>query len=155
MPRIARRLPRRQTGFTLLEVLVAFVLAAIGIVALIQAFAGGLRNLRKMDEYVVAAMVADIAADSTLTRVDELTRRWGMNVRRLQRLFADYVGASPKWVIRRYRMQEAAARAAAAPVDWARLAFDLGYSDQAHLTRDFTEHFGMPPGRYLAANTPG
>ena len=51
--------PRTQTGFTLLEVLVAFVLAAIGIVALIQAFAGGLRNLGKMDEYVMAAMVAE------------------------------------------------------------------------------------------------
>jgi len=59
VPRIAHRLPRRQTGFTLLEVLVAFVLAAIGIVALIQAFAGGLRNLGKMDEFVMAAMVAE------------------------------------------------------------------------------------------------
>jgi general secretion pathway protein I len=59
MPRIAHRSSRRQSGFTLLEVLVAFVLAAIGIVALIQAFAGGLRNLGKMDEYVMAAMVAE------------------------------------------------------------------------------------------------
>ena len=59
MPRIAHRLPQRQTGFTLLEVLVAFVLAAIGIVALMQAFAGGLRNLGKMDEFVMAAMVAE------------------------------------------------------------------------------------------------
>ena len=56
---VVTRSPHRQGGFTLLEVLVAFVLAAIGIVALIQAFAGGLRNLRKMDEYVVAAMVAE------------------------------------------------------------------------------------------------
>lgn len=59
MPRIPHRLAQRQTGFTLLEVLVAFVLAAIGIVALIQAFAGGLRNLGKMDEIVMAAMVAE------------------------------------------------------------------------------------------------
>jgi general secretion pathway protein I len=59
VPRIPHRLPQRQTGFTLLEVLVAFVLAAIGIVALIQAFAGGLRNLGKMDEFVMAAMVAE------------------------------------------------------------------------------------------------
>jgi AraC-like DNA-binding protein len=33
------------------------------------------------------------------------------------------------------------------------VAASLGYSDQAHLTRDFTASFGMPPGRYLAANT--
>ena len=59
MPRVRVAFPSRQSGFTLLEVLVAFVLAAIGIVALLQAFAGGLRNLGKMDEYVQAALVAE------------------------------------------------------------------------------------------------
>jgi hypothetical protein len=46
-------------------------------------------------------------------------------------MFAEYVGASPKWVIRPYQMQDAAAHAAAGKVAWARLAADLGYSDQA------------------------
>jgi phosphoglycerate dehydrogenase-like enzyme len=35
------------------------------------------------------------------------------------------------------------------PVDWAALASDLGYADQAHLTRDFTATIGVPPSRYL------
>lgn len=70
-------------------------------------------------------------------------------MRRLQRLFAEYVGASPKWVLRRARLHEAAARAeAGAGVDWAVLAADLGYADQAHLTRDFAAAVGAPPGRY-------
>jgi len=56
---VTRPPARGQSGFTLLEVLVAFVLAAIGIVALIHAFAGGLRNLGRMDEYVQAALVAE------------------------------------------------------------------------------------------------
>jgi AraC-like DNA-binding protein len=75
-----------------------------------------------------------------------------MPVRRLQRLFAEYVGAPPKYVLRRARLHEAAARAddaaSGAGVDWAALAADLGYSDQAHLTRDFTAAVGAPPGRY-------
>jgi AraC-like DNA-binding protein len=33
-------------------------------------------------------------------------------------------------------------------VDWAALAADLGYADQAHLTRDFTATVGVPPSRY-------
>jgi AraC-like DNA-binding protein len=37
-------------------------------------------------------------------------------------------------------------------VDWARVAADLGYSDQAQLTRDFTATFGLSPGRYVQAN---
>ncbi|SHM44780.1 AraC family transcriptional regulator [Actinacidiphila paucisporea] len=97
----------------------------------------------------VAELVETITARPQLFRVDELARELGMPVRRLQRLFAEYVGASPKWVLRRARLHEAAARAdEGAGVDWAVLAADLGYADQAHLTRDFTAAVGSPPGRY-------
>lgn len=120
-----------------------------GMVALVEAFLSARRPPPDPTVDLVAALVADVAADATLTRVDVLARRWGMGVRQLQRVFADYVGASPKWVIRRYRMQEAAARAAAVErVDWARLAFDLGYSDQFHFSRDFTATIGRPPSGY-------
>ena len=33
---------------------------------------------------------------------------------------------------------------------WGSLAADLGYADQAHLTRDFTATLGVPPSRYAA-----
>lgn len=70
-------------------------------------------------------------------------------VRRLQRLFAEYAGVSPKWVMRRARLHEAAERAGrGAHVDWAALSADLGYADQAHLTWDFTATIGVPPARY-------
>ncbi|MEO3767106.1 helix-turn-helix domain-containing protein [Streptomyces sp. B8F3] len=101
-----------------------------------------------------AAVVARIAAEPGLLRVDQVAAGAGMSVRRLQRLFAEYVGASPKWVLRRARIQEAAARAdAGAALDLAALAADLGYADQAHLTRDFTATVGAPPSRY-AEGTP-
>jgi len=101
---------------------------------------------------LVGAMVATIAADPAVTRVDALARQLGVGVRRLQRLFADYVGVGPKWVIRRYRLHEAAARAAdGGDLDWVGLAADLGYSDQAHLIRDFTAMVGVPPARYAKA----
>jgi AraC-like DNA-binding protein len=38
-------------------------------------------------------------------------------------------------------------------VDWAVLAADLGYADQAHLTRDFTATIGVPPARYVTFAT--
>jgi hypothetical protein len=50
-------------------------------------------------------------------------------------------GRSPA-ATRRYRLHEAIARAADGPVDWATLAADLGYRDQAHLVRDFTATVG-------------
>jgi AraC-like DNA-binding protein len=96
-----------------------------------------------------ASLVERIVADPSLRRVDELACASGLTIRRLQRLFAEYVGVSPKWVMRRARLHEAAARAdSGEPVDWAGLAADLGYADQAHLTRDFTATIGVPPTRY-------
>ena len=47
------------------------------------------------------------------------------------------------------RLHEAAGRAdGGEPVDWAALARDPGYADQAHLTRDFAATIGVPPSRY-------
>jgi AraC-like DNA-binding protein len=96
-----------------------------------------------------------VEGDRTLRRVDDLARALGLSRRSLQRLFADHVGLGPAHVIRRYRLQEVAAAATdGGEVDWARLALDLGYSDQAHLVRDFTAQVGTSPARYAAAGSP-
>lgn len=97
----------------------------------------------------LADLVEEIAERRELTRVAQVADLAEMGVRRLQRLFADYVGAGPKWVIQRFRLQDAAARAAvSAPVDWAGLAAELGFADQAHLTRAFTATIGTSPAAY-------
>ena len=94
-------------------------------------------------------LVAGVAADPTISRVDRLAAAAGLGVRTLQRLFAEHVGLGPKWVIRRYRLQEVVARLeAGGPVDWADLAATLGYADQGHLSRDFADLFGEPPTWY-------
>jgi AraC-like DNA-binding protein len=99
----------------------------------------------------VAGIVERITADPGLRRVAALTEVAGMTERRLQRLFAEYVGVSPKWVMRRARLHEAALRAeTGADVDWPALALDLGYADQAHLVRDFTATLGVSPARYAS-----
>ncbi|MFG2087440.1 MULTISPECIES: DUF6597 domain-containing transcriptional factor [unclassified Spirillospora] len=97
----------------------------------------------------VAGMVEAIIADPALFRVDQAADALHVSVRTLQRLFAEYVGASPKWVLRRARLHEAASRAdQGVHIDWAALAGDLGYFDQSHLTRDFTATVGVSPARY-------
>jgi AraC-like DNA-binding protein len=106
----------------------------------------------------VAELAELITRDQSLCRVAQLAEVSGLTERRLQRMFADYVGVSPKWVMRRARLHEAALRAEAggsAAVNWAALAAELGYSDQAHLTRDFTATIGVPPTRYAAGEPAG
>lgn len=97
-------------------------------------------------------LVAQILAEPELTRVEELARRAGLSTRSLQRLFGSYVGVSPKWVIRRYRLHEAVARLdAGRAVDLPRLAIELGYFDQAHFIRDFKQLVGRTPAAYARA----
>ncbi|MFG3716221.1 DUF6597 domain-containing transcriptional factor [Streptomyces massasporeus] len=101
-------------------------------------------------------LVRHIRADRTVRRVGDFARAEGLSVRALQRLFATCVGVSPKWVILRYRIHEALEQAGTRDdIDWAGLAADLGYADQAHLVRDFTATVGVPPTAYAAETRAG
>jgi AraC-like DNA-binding protein len=97
----------------------------------------------------IDAMVACVSGDRSVIRVDQVVERFGLNKRTLQRLFKQYVGVTPKWVIKRFRLHEAAERLAAGEdVDVPRLAIELGYFDQAHFIKDFKSIVGQSPGQY-------
>ncbi|HEY7593206.1 MAG TPA: helix-turn-helix domain-containing protein [Actinophytocola sp.] len=101
---------------------------------------------------VIGGIVHALLYDRTITRVEEVCERFDMRPRTLQRLFQRYVGVSPKWVLRRYRLHEAAARLAeGTDTTWADVAADLGYFDQSHFIRDFTRAIGMTPVAYAEA----
>ena len=122
--------------------------------ALVDAFLADRLPEEPQPSEATTVIAERIATDRSLLRVDKLAVECGTSMRQLQRRFADQVGVSPKWVIQRYRLHEAAETAAAGgDVDWARLAVDLGYSDQAHLVRSFTRAIGVPPDRYARENS--
>jgi len=100
----------------------------------------------------ITRIIDRIIADRDITTVDGLVERLNLNRRTLQRLFSRYVGVGPKWVIRRYRLHEAAERVATCDVvDWPALALDLGYFDQAHFIKDFKAIVGKAPADYAKA----
>lgn len=101
-----------------------------------------------------AELVATVDAEPAIRRVEQLAEHAGLGVRALQRFCAEWIGIGPKQLIRWARLHEAAGRAAAGPVDWAALAAELGYADQAHLVRDFRRVVGEPPARYARAAGP-
>jgi AraC-like DNA-binding protein len=144
----------RLFGLAADEACAAVLNADVDDAAMIEAATRLLRGFLPAPDPVVdrvADLVKRITDDPELRRVAQLAELSGLPERRLQRMFADYVGVSPKWVMRRARLHEAALRVEAdgpASVDWAMLAADLGYADQAHLTRDFTSTLGVPPSRY-------
>ncbi|MCW0215730.1 MAG: helix-turn-helix domain-containing protein [Pseudonocardia sp.] len=101
---------------------------------------------------LVGGIVAALLRDRSTSRVEDVVERFGIAPRTLQRLFARYVGVSPKWVLRRYRLHEAAARLAEEQDrPWAEVAAELGYFDQSHFIRDFTAAIGLTPVAYAQA----
>jgi len=83
-----------------------------------------------LDETSVLAgqLVDRIFTEPEIRTVDDLTKLARIGKRSLQRIFREYVGVSPKWVIRRYRLHELVERLHAGErMDGAALATELGY----------------------------
>ncbi len=101
------------------------------------------------------AVVEWIETTPEARRVEDVTSRFGLSERALQRLCRNRVGLGAKWIIQRRRLHEAVGLLrdrATGPRDvdaLARIAVDLGYADQAHFTRDFRAVTGMTPGRFV------
>ena len=110
-----------------------------------------LDHLPRADAWVarLSGLLARIAQDTGITQVEHVVAMTGLSKRSLQRQFKKYVGVGPKWVIQRYRLHEVLAQIQAGKaLNWADLAMELGYFDQAHLTRDFRRLVGMTPRAY-------
>jgi transcriptional regulator GlxA family with amidase domain len=91
-------------------------------------------------------------ASSPGVSVEEIAAQQAVSVRTLQRAFHQYVGVSPKWVLRRIRMWEAVDRIAEGRYEsFASLAHELGYFDQSHFAHDFRNQTGFWPRRYERA----
>lgn len=80
-------------------------------------------------------------------RVESVAERLGVTSRHLRRAFTESVGIGPKEFARSVRLQRAM-RSAATSSDWARIAADAGYYDQAHLIGDFRQLVGLTPGAF-------
>ncbi len=88
-------------------------------------------------------------ADSGLA-IREVAREAGLSQRRFIQLFAREVGMSPKLFcrVRRFRQALETVRQTAVP-NWAQVAVDCGYYDQAHLINDFRSFSNLSPTEYV------
>ena len=99
--------------------------------------------------------MAFVEGDSEVTRVAQVCERFGLSERALQRLVHRRLGLTPKWLIQRRRLQEAAERLRAGPQSLGEVAAILGYADQAHFTRDFARVTALTPGQFAARHASG
>ncbi len=81
----------------------------------------------------------------------QLAERAGITERRLHRRFLAAVGYGPKLLQRVLRFQAFLAACGPADQGLARLAFETGYADQAHLSREAQALAGMTPAQLRTA----
>jgi AraC-like DNA-binding protein len=102
---------------------------------------------------LLTALVDRIRDDDRLHRVEQVMQHSPWSARTTQRVFRRYVGVPVKWVLCRYRLQQAALEIESHPgIDHADLAVRLGWYDQAHFINDFRTMLGSTPGEYAAAH---
>ena len=101
----------------------------------------------------LTALVDRMRDDDRLHRVEQVMQLSPWSARTTQRVFQRYVGVPVKWVLCRYRLQQAALEIESHPgVDFADLAVRLGWYDQAHFINDFRSMLGSTPGEYAQAH---
>jgi AraC-like DNA-binding protein len=98
----------------------------------------------------VNELVAFVEQRPDVTRVAQLCAETGLSERSLQRLVHRRLGLTPKWLVQRRRLQEAAERLRSRTTTLAEVAAALGYADQPHFSRDFARVTGMTPGEFAA-----
>jgi len=85
--------------------------------------------------------------------IEIVRSRTGYGAKRFIELFREATGLTPKFYSRLRRFQrvlEHASCSGGSP-DWARIAAESGYTDQAHLTHEFRSFSGITPGVYRPA----
>ena len=98
----------------------------------------------------VQTLLDTIKNESNIFKVEQLAERANLSPRTLQRYFQQYIGLSPKRLIRKYRLHQAIEALDANNTCILDVVEQLEYTDQAHLIRDFKEIVGKTPKQYLA-----
>jgi AraC-like DNA-binding protein len=120
--------------------------------ALERALTDRLRSRQPPNRTVDAAVGAILRARGNLS-IASLAPALGVTRQYLARAFALHVGVPPKTFARIARVRRVLAEArAAAAVDWATLALDAGYYDQAHLAGDVKELTGRTPTEWVGVS---
>lgn len=103
------------------------------------------------DKHIVARFAWDEMQTGSITKLDELSARLGLTLRRLEQVFQDTFGASPKQVQSLLRYERACNICQQGSADLAKTALFAGYSDQSHMTRDFRRFAGLTPAQMRSA----
>jgi len=97
----------------------------------------------------IRELVNHIKNNVDITKVEHLSEKSNISIRTIQRCFQQYLGLSPKWLIRKYRLHQALELLEQQKVNLLDIVALLDYTDQSHLIRDFKDMTGVTPKKYI------
>jgi AraC-like DNA-binding protein len=98
-------------------------------------------------------VAADLLVDPTI-RLDQWAKCHGLAAESVSRVFGQSFGISPRRFRADIRVQHALRAIVATSQPLARIAGDLGFSDQAHMTRAFRALTGQTPKAWRSRANP-
>ena len=115
-----------------------------------------IKGKNKMENHaLVQYSVAQLVQSPQMWTIKTLSDKTGITQKHLITLFKKYVGLSPKMFSRINKFQKVIELVEKQQkVDWAMLAFECGYFDQAHFIKEFQAFSGINPVSYLEKRGP-
>jgi len=90
--------------------------------------------------------------DNSDFNVDMLTKEVGISRAQLHRKLKDMTGIPTSEFIRNIRLEQAARLLKEQKLNIAQVAFEVGFSNQAHFSTVFKKHFGVSPSEFIQRN---
>lgn len=107
-----------------------------------------LKHAAMQRNYFAEAM--KLLRDEEVIEIADVSKQVFVGERQLQRTFKDHLGISPKHYHRLIRLKKAHLNGLINAESFTTMAYQLGYSDAAHFSREFKTYFGEAPASYFA-----
>lgn len=121
---------------------------------LVDGWVAGRIRPASTDTGLIVHALETLSARPESVRIGDVANATGYSMKHLSFVFKEHIGVTPKQVHRVARFQKIlGALMTADRPDWAALALEYGYSDQAHFIRDFRALSGMTPTAYWSARS--
>ncbi|MEW7280442.1 AraC family transcriptional regulator [Aquimarina sp. 2201CG1-2-11] len=103
-------------------------------------------NHRKID--MILSHIRQNAYDNALTKISFLAEKFGMSQSSISSYFKRKTGESIHQYVTKYKMKLVEYRLLYTEFTIAEIAYQMGYTDESHLTKTFKKHFSMSPRQY-------
>jgi AraC-like DNA-binding protein len=103
------------------------------------------------DREKIVALARVLQSDHGKPKIVDLAKKFDINPRKLQRHFLQYIGLPAKHFARILRFNQARELLQSNPdIGLAALAYETGFTDQAHFSKNFKQLFDLTPAQFKA-----